>query len=101
MSNAAAVIESARAHTSSVIQVPEYGVVKVSFYQVRTVTFCLLVFNEDTGYGTEFFDFAKCHTKDHNNRDIGRRKALGRALALTPLTREQRLEVVAAVFPPF
>jgi hypothetical protein len=74
------------------------GPLTVSFYRVRTVTFCLLKARET---GLEYFDFAKCHTKDHDNGDIGQHKALGRALKQTPLTRQERLEVVSAVFPPF
>lgn len=98
MSTAVAQNETAQQHTGVTIYLDGVRGVKVHFYQVRTVTFCLLVFNET---GMEFFDFAKCHTKDRNDVEIGRRKALGRALALTTLARAERLDVVAAAFPPF
>lgn len=60
--------ETRRGHTSSVVHLDGWGIVRINLYQVRTATFCLLsTIDEATGANLEFFNFSKCHTKDHND----------------------------------
>lgn len=83
-----------------VITLPDGRGVSAAFYRVRTLTFCIVRVHSEKGIA-EFFDFAKCHTKDRHDNDIGERKALGRALARTSLSRAERLYVVDVAFSPF